>query len=617
MEKTPRALQEMMNRADRPEVAACNDEERFRQLLAEHPELVNKIDNYTGRRYETVLQAAAMTGQVEKVKALLAAGALVDLRNDGSFTPLMFAAWYGHTEVVRILLEAGAKPDASSTWNRLPTQYVLKEGEWPLADDSSEGMTALHFAAGRGHAEIVSLLCKAGAALNPVPEKDSIAYSPLELAVVAKSPATVKALLAAGADPNVEIPLYLAVRLQQPELVRLLLDGGAVPDGAKKGTTPPLVLAASQGALGLVRQLLAAGADVNAVNPIDGGTAWHYAHIYGHKEVAKVLLAAGASTDWPEKGARLLYIASKLGRIDIVKELLACGADVNAKLPETEESPLMVAALNGQAEVVKLLLSAGANARAESADGHTALHHAAHKGHSEIVKLLLAAGAEVDADNAPDDFTPLLYASIAGRTEAAKLLIEAGADVEAELDEEGQTPLWLASLNDHGETVRVLMAAGADSTHPCSWLESTPLMVAAHQAKPAAVKALLECGADVNLRIRRSHWSRNSDQSALSLACAWGSGGAREQHVEIVKLLLAAGANTVLPPERTEVEDQPIYGAFIKGHAAGDVTLLRMLLKAGGCRGIEAPLRAKVQKVWAESPFRGQAEEMIMQYTKP
>lgn len=277
----------------------------------------------------------------------------------------------------------------------------------------------------------------------------------------------------------------------------------------------------------------------------------------------------------------------------------------------------MVAALNGQAEVVKLLLSVGANARAESADGHTALHHAAHKGHSEIVKLLLAAGAEVDADNAPDDFTPLLYASRAGRTEAAKLLIEAGADVEAELDEEGQTPLWLASLNDHGETVRVLMAAGADSSHPCSWLETTPLMVAAHQAKPAAVKALLECGADVNLRIRRSHWSRNSDQSALSLACDWGSGGAKEQHVEIVKLLLAAGANTVLPPERTEVEDQPIYGAFIKGHAAGDVTLLRMLLKAGGCRGIEAPLRAKVQKVWAESPFRGQAEEMILQYTKP
>jgi len=617
VEKTPPAHWEMMQRADRPEVAAYNDEERFRQLLVEHPELVNRIENYSGRCYKTVLQAAAMTGQVEKVKALLAAGAQVNLRVDGGFTPLMFAAWYGHTEVVRILLNAGAEPDASSDRKGPPTQYVLKEGEWPLADESTVGMTALHFAAGRGHAEIVSLLGRGGASLNLVPEKDSIAYSPLELAVLSKSPSTVKALLAAGANPNVEIPLYLAVRLQQPELVRLLLAGGAVPDGAKKDTPPPLVLAASENSLGLVRQLLAAGADVNAANPADGGTAWHYAHIYGHKAVAKVLLAAGASTEWPEKGAKLLYIASKLGRIDIVKELLAHGADVNAKLPETEETPLMVAALKGQVEVAKLLLSVGANPRAESADGHTALHAAAHQGHSEIVKMLLAAGADVNADNAPDDYTPLLYASRAGRSEVVKLLLAAGADIEAELDKDGQTPLWLAALNDHADTIRVLMTAGADSTHPCTWLKTTPLMVAAHQAKPAAVKALLECGADVNLMNVRSYWRGTPDQSALSLACDWGSGGAREQHVEIVKLLLAAGANTVLPPERTDVDDQPVYGAFINGHTTGDLTLLRMLLEAGGSRGIEAPLREKVQKVWEESPFRGQAEEMILQYTKP
>ena len=255
---------------------------------------------------------------------------------------------------------------------------------------------------------------------------------------------------------------------------------------------------------------------------------------------------------------------------------------------EVSYTPLHAAASWGASAKAQALLDVGADVNAETEDCVTPLHLAAYRGHVDVVKLLLAAGADVNADDAEDDYTPLLLASIAGHAEIAKLLLEAGADVEAELDKDGQTPLWLAALNNHADTIRVLMKAGADSTRACTWYNSTPLMVAARAAKAEAVKALLECGADVNLLTPKPHWQGKPMMTALGEACYWGAGGARQQHVEIVRLLLAAGANPVMPPESTSVEDQPVCGAYV----GGNIELLQVLCEAGGLRGIEDAVRA-------------------------
>ncbi len=282
-----------------------------------------------------------------------------------------------------------------------------------------------------------------------------------------------------------------------------------------------------------------------------------------------------------------LHAAASWGASAKAQALLDVGADVNA---ETEDcfTPLHLAAYRGHVDVVKLLLAAGADVHAETENGHTALHISAYRGSVDVVKLLLAAGADVNADDAEDDYTPLLLASIAGHAEIAKLLLEAGADVEAELDKDGQTPLWLAALNNHADTIRVLMKAGADSTRACTWYNSTPLMVAARAAKAEAVKALLECGADVNLLTPKPHRQGKPMMTALGEACYWGAGGAGQQHVEIVRLLLAAGANPVMPPESTSVEDQPVCGAYV----GGNIELLQILCESGGLRGIEDAVRA-------------------------
>ena len=112
-----------------------------------------------------------------------------------------------------------------------------------------------------------------------------------------------------------------------------------------------------------------------------------------------------------------LRLASYNGHVEVVKLLLAAGADVHAD----NDHVLRWASDNGRVEVVKLLLAVGADVHAED---DFALRRASRYGHVEVVKLLLAAGADV---HAKDDYA-LRWASKYGQVEVVKLLLAAGAD---------------------------------------------------------------------------------------------------------------------------------------------------------------------------------------------
>jgi ankyrin repeat protein len=86
---------------------------------------------------------------------------------------------------------------------------------------------------------------------------------------------------------------------------------------------------------------------------------------------------------------------------------------------------LLLASLRGHADVVKLLLAAGANANAMIDDGATSLFLASEGGYGDVVKLLLAAGANVNAA-LKDGTTPLMVAS-RRHPDVAQLLRAAGA----------------------------------------------------------------------------------------------------------------------------------------------------------------------------------------------
>jgi len=190
----------------------------------------------------------------------------------------------------------------------------------------------------------------------------------------------------------------------------------AAPDGKTA-----LMLAAGSARADLVRSLLGAGADVNAINA-RGGTALMYAATRGDPETVNVLLSHGAAVNArAENGWTAVTLASATGQAVIVRQLLEAGADANIA-DIYGWTPLMRAVDSDRTEVVRVLLkdkSVRVNARDDQ--GEAALHHAAAVGSLEIARLLLAHGADPRAKDAAGR-TPAAVAAEQGHARLADFL---------------------------------------------------------------------------------------------------------------------------------------------------------------------------------------------------
>ncbi|KAL7815164.1 hypothetical protein V8C26DRAFT_429541 [Trichoderma gracile] len=122
-----------------------------------------------------------------------------------------------------------------------------------------------------------------------------------------------------------------------------------------------------------------------------------------------------------------LFIAVYYSSPDIVRELIACGANPNVRNKE-DYTPLDIACRKGDAEMVTALLNSGARVNVRNVFGFTPLHHAAQVGTTFVVDALLAAGAAVDARLERTRDTPLLLAVASDQVDVVKLLIARGAN---------------------------------------------------------------------------------------------------------------------------------------------------------------------------------------------
>jgi ankyrin repeat protein len=138
-------------------------------------------------------------------------------------------------------------------------------------------------------------------------------------------------------------------------------------------------------------------------------------------------------------GAPLIALAARAGSLQILRFLIASGANVNARTP-VNETPLMLAAYFGDDE-------SGASAER----------------HDAAVRLLVEAGASLE--NVPHNYTPLAYAAYNNRQRVLRYLLERGARVDADAVNRTayvNTPLMMAAMQGHREAVRMLLRAGAD-----------------------------------------------------------------------------------------------------------------------------------------------------------
>lgn len=129
-------------------------------------------------------------------------------------------------------------------------------------------------------------------------------------------------------------------------------------------------------------------------------------------------------------GISPLHYALLSGETDNVKELIASGADVNAKAPNMG-TPLLYACTVGNAEAARLLVNAKADVNAAGDTGYTPLMMACQTGNKELAELLVTAGADVNAKHVMNGqetgLTPLKIAQDGGHSEIAALLVSASA----------------------------------------------------------------------------------------------------------------------------------------------------------------------------------------------
>lgn len=190
-------------------------------------------------------------------------------------------------------------------------------------------------------------------------------------------------------------------------------------DESTHGETP-LHQAAQRGDLRAVKQLLAAGADLNAKNALDG-TPLVYS--VSHPAIVKVLLEAGADPRGTDALGSALMFTPDSERTAVTKMLLDHGADPNGKKGARGQI-LAKACINGWGEVVRILLEAGADLNAR--DNETPLVSAVIGNRLPLIELLISRGADVNLKG-KNGFSPMGVAKLTNNESAIALLRHHGA----------------------------------------------------------------------------------------------------------------------------------------------------------------------------------------------
>jgi ankyrin repeat protein len=316
--------------------------------------------------------------------------------------------------------------------------------------------------------------------------------------------ATVARLLSVGrwrADPNVLVPwrtpsgvevqttaLVQASGRSHLEAVRLLLDAGADPGRADGDGDTPLMVAAGTGQLEVLWVLLARGAAVDAVDLVNGTTAFHIACMNNQADCAEELVKVGCDVGLKDNinGQTGREMAEARGhaavvalRVVVSEQLRAEQAAGRAPAPEPaavvgdegSAFQLVTVAQDGDGEAVaRLLAAAGADPNASMAgrvsSGEvvhtTALCAAAGCGHLGAARLLLDAGADPSLAGG-NGCTPLMVAAGKGQLEVLRLLLARGAAVDAAPTGDGFTAFHIACFENQADCAEELVKAGCDA----------------------------------------------------------------------------------------------------------------------------------------------------------
>jgi len=435
----------------------------------------------------TPLLWAVYDGNVAEVRRLLKAGANVTLANNYGASPMSLASEVANTEILKLLVEAGASANSANpegqtalmavarTGNVAAAQFLIDKGATIDAKEKWGGQTALMWASARRHPEMMKLLISKGANVNASsinrdyqrhvtaegrPKNlDTGGLTPLLYAARENCMACVKVLLESRADINLPdpdgvSPLHVAIMNANWDIAKqLILAGADVNQWDIYGEAPLFTI------IGNRTKLDGGRGSIDPANETDGNTVLNM--LLDRKADTNMQLffrPAGVSGKTMTRGSTPLIRAATNGDLELVKLLIAHGADVNLQMAD-RQTPTM-AVLSGRAnekqalELIRVLHAAGEKINAialvnhrEETRGGTALHYATRKRYKEVIKELASYGVDMNAKD-QDGLTALDYTQSRGfmpfmalqtpkYNDVATLLRELGATVEV-----AKEPAW-------------------------------------------------------------------------------------------------------------------------------------------------------------------------------
>ncbi len=607
--------------------------------LAKNQRTRDAITAYVQKHTEYFIKAAR-DGNLDLVKALLAAGVDVNVQHRGMYqsaksnrTALNWASHEGHTAVVEFLLtQSGIDVNLQDDGSVFPLYGAVQHGNFEVVrlllahpDIDVNQQVKAHYSKLNFHDGNTALHIASYQAGNPIydgvfRDKDkNKAFRPSSLALLK--------LLLARKDIDVTLRNHAGRdALQNVQHVSKGDDLTAtaislLTDHIRERLPEQLWQAFRAGDAARVGRLVQYDIGVNAADAVSGRPVLHEAIIAGDVNMVTALLAAPrVDVNWvnmdPNAGAALhdtaLFLAVQLavsadsttranGEAMVTALLTRTDLDVNTGgallLAADKDQTAVIAQLLNHADIDVNHWDPNYPPDAYGVSQRTALHLAAAAGHTATVQTLLTAGADTDTGDYADQ-TALHLAAAAGHTATVQALIAAGADVHRS-DANEQTAQQLAQAKGHTATVSAFEAYATDLT--AQW------WAAVKAGNATTVKRLLASGIDVNLRYNDAHNSYRQGPTALFRLPDNATGTA------VADVLLAAGAqllgirvtysnfyadqdifeyynssniftpdfSAVVPNHLKAYRDSTMYGQWLSAARTGNLDLMQRLLSNG------------------------------------
>lgn len=444
--------------------------------------------NAPDAQQRTPLSWAAEKGHTEIVALLLENGSEADPGDSAGWKPLHYAAWANHHAVVKLLLDAGVSPltqlmggysgprhgNVPATTGHTPLIYACQSGNVETVREMMPYLKAANLnsslctAAKCGKSQLVDLLLTSpDISVDPLDAVDT----PLFLASAGLHLEIMRSLLKKGADPmrrsqnhGTRMPWLSLSDLSKEK------DSGPTPFHAICGASKDRRYGQGPSDEDVLRKcfrlLSEAGCDINATDG-QGKTPLHYSVAQGslskpNNVLSTLLLESGADPTVRDKEGNTPFHLVQLSEdsAPTVEALLSHGADITARRPRDDRTPLHSMVESIYSLNLKALLPHVTDWNVQDAEGNTPLHIMLAKSRepNKVLGDFLEAGADLSVKNKIGEVPLHVMRDIlnSGKN-VVPLLLEAGADLEAK-DNEGRTVLMrkMIGISESHSTVAIL-----------------------------------------------------------------------------------------------------------------------------------------------------------------